>query len=76
MVSLFALLSSDSCKWQKATSIDHMNIFIQEISFYIPEVIKNKTAAFHPKPIALKPFPSDKRMFSVRTIVEYIKRID
>ena len=50
-----------------------MDINIQQVTFYIPKVIKNTTTMFHPKPIILQAFPADERICPVRNIVEYIK---
>ena len=50
-----------------------MCINIQQVTFYIPKVIKNTTTMFHPKPIILQTFPADERIYPVRNIVEYIK---
>ena len=50
-----------------------MNINIQQVTFYIPKVIKNTTTMFHLKPIILQTFPVNERICPVRSIVEYIK---
>ena len=46
---------------------------IQQVTFYIPKVIKNTTTMFHPKPIIPQVFPADEKICPVRNIVEYIK---
>ena len=50
-----------------------MDINIQEVTFYIPKVIKTTTTMFHPKLIILQAFPTDESICPVRNIVEYIK---
>ena len=62
-MTLVALLSSYRCQTLKSLSVEHMNINIQQVTFYIPKVMKNTTATF----------PADERIRPVRNIVEYIK---
>ena len=50
-----------------------MDINIQQVTFYIPKTIKNRTTMFHPKPITLQAFAADERICPVRNIAEYIK---
>ena len=73
LVTLLALLSTHRCQTLNSLSIEHMDINIQQVTFYIPKVIKNTTTMFHPKPIILQAFPADERICPVRNIVEYIK---
>ena len=44
-----------------------------KVIFYIPKVIKNTTAMFHPVPINLQAFPADERICPVKNIVENIR---
>ena len=76
LVTLLALLSSHRCQTLNSLSIEHMDINIQQVTFYIPKVIKNTTTMFHPKPIILQAFPADERICPVRNIVECIKASD
>ena len=69
LVILLALLSSHRCQTLNLLSIGHMDINIQQVTFYIPKVIKNTTTMFHPKPIILQPFLADDRICLVRNIV-------
>ena len=73
LVTLLALLSTHRCQTLNSLSIEHMDINIQKVTFYIPKAIKNTTTIFHPKPIILQAFPADERICPVRNIVEYIK---
>ena len=73
LVTLSALLSTHRCQTLNSLSIEHMDINIQQVSFYIPKVIKNTATMFHPKPITLHTFAADERICPVRNIVEYIK---
>ena len=74
LVTLLALLSTCRCQTLNSLSIEHMDIInIQQVTFYIPQVIKNTTTMFHPKPIISQAFPADERICLVRNIVEYIK---
>ena len=73
LVTLLALLSSRRCQTLNSLSIEHMNINIQQVTFYIPKFIKNTTTMFHPKPIILQAFPDDERICPVRNIIESIK---
>ena len=73
LVTLLALLSTHRCQTLNSLSIEHMEINIQQVTFYITQVIKNTTTMFHPKPIILQAFPADERICPVRNIVEYIK---
>ena len=73
LVTLLALLSTHRCQTLNSLSIEHMDINIQQVTFYIPQVIKNTTIMFHPKPIILQAFPADERICPARNIVEYIK---
>ena len=50
-----------------------MDINIQQVTFYIPKVIKNTIKLFHPRPIILEAFPDDERICPISNIVEYIK---
>ena len=72
-MTLLALLSTHRCQTLNSLSIEHMDINIQQVTFYIPQVIKNTTTMFHPKPIILQAFPADERICPVRNIAEYIK---
>ena len=76
LVTLLALLSSHKCQTLNSMSIEHMDINIQQITFYTPKVIKNTTIMFHPKPIILQALPADERICPVRNIVECIKASD
>ena len=67
LVTLLALLSSHRCQTLK------LDINIQQVTFYIPQVIKKTTTMFHPKPKILQAFPADERICPVRNIIEYIK---
>ena len=74
LVTLLALLSTYRCQTLNSLSIEHKDIInIQQVTFYIPQVIKNTTTMFHAKPIFLEPFPADERICPVRNIVKYIK---
>ena len=73
LVTLLALLSSHRCQTLNSLSIEHMDINIQQVTFYIRKVMKNTTTMFRPKPIILHAFPADERLCPVRNIVEYIK---
>ena len=73
LVTLLALLSTHRCQTLNSLSIEHMDINIQQVTFYIPKVIKNTTTMFHPKPIIPQVFPADEKICPVRNIVEYIK---
>ena len=72
LVTLLALLSTRRCQTLNSFSIE-LDINIQQVTFYIPQVIKNTTTMFHPKPIILQAFPADERICPVRNIVESIK---
>ena len=48
LVTLLALLSSHICQTFNSLSIEHMDINIQQVTFYIPKVMKNITTMFHP----------------------------
>ena len=73
LVTLLALLSSHICQTFNSLSIEHMDINIQQVTFYIPKVIKNTTKMFHPRPIILEAFPDDETICPISNIVEYIK---
>ena len=73
LVILLVLSSSHRCQTLNSLPIEHMDTNIQQVTFYIPKVIKKATTMFHPKPIILQAFPADERICPVRNIVEYIK---
>ena len=50
-----------------------MDININKVIFYIPQVIKNTTRSFHPQPIKLKAYNKDESVCPVSTVAEYIK---
>ena len=50
-----------------------MDIKINRVIFYIPNVIKNTARSFHPQPIELKAYNKDESICPVRTVIEYIK---
>ena len=75
-LKLVTLLALSRCQTLNSLSIEHMDINIQQVTFYIPKVIKNTTTMFHPKPIILQAFPADERISPVRKIVEYIKALE
>ena len=60
LVTLLAILSTHRCQTSNSLSIEHMDINIQQVTFYIPKVIKNTATMFHPKRIILQAFPADK----------------
>ena len=71
--TILALLSGHRCQSLNSLTLDHMDININKVIFYIPKVIKNTTTTFHPKPIELKAYDLDESICPVRTVVEYIK---
>ena len=72
-VTLLALLSGHRCQSINSLSLDHMDIDIERVVFYIPDIIKNTTTSFHPEPIELAAYNLDESICPVRTVVEYIK---
>ena len=66
-VTVLALLSGHRCESLNSLTLAHI------VVFYIPKVIKNSTRSFHPQPIELRACNKGESIFSVRTIVEYIK---
>ena len=50
-VTLIALLSGHRCLPINSLSLDHKDVHLEKVAFYIPKLFKNTTQAFHSKPI-------------------------